>query len=163
VEAARFFEIIDLEKYCVTVDLERTKVIFLVWVVGVAEVIVDGNCLHNACDCFGARRHAQTLSAASSEKVVWVRERPAGGIVQRLSGPRAKGSSDLLKARGIHSCFQEAASGQSRAKSSRGRVISPTLAACFSRQRSLNRSPAFSTGMASHHAPHWLSSLANTR
>jgi hypothetical protein len=42
VEAARFFEIIDLEKYCVTVDLERTKVIFLVWVVGVAEVIVDG-------------------------------------------------------------------------------------------------------------------------
>ena len=48
---------------------------------------------------------------------------------------------------------RNAASGQISAKSNCGRVISATLAACFSRQRSLNRSPAFSTGMASHQRP----------
>ena len=54
-----------------------------------------------------------------------------------------------------------AASGQISAKSNRGRVIGGMLA--LSRQRSLNRSSAFSTTMASNHAGHRLSSLANTR
>jgi hypothetical protein len=95
------------------------------------------------------------------EKFVWVREGPAGGMVRRnpVCGPMGCSGPVGPERSGASSH----ASGQISAKSSRGRVISPTLAACFSRQRSLNRSPAFSTVIASHHAPHWLSSLANTR
>ena len=78
-------------------------------------------------------------------------------------GRRRKGGSGLFETRAIQCFAVTQRLGQISAKSSRGRVISGTLAAYFSRQRSLKRSPAFSTGMASHHAPHWLSSLANTR
>jgi hypothetical protein len=45
--------------------------------------------------------------------------------------------------------FAVTASGQISAKSSRGRVIRPTFAACFSRQRILNEPSVFSTVMAS--------------
>ena len=82
-------------------------------------------------------------------------------LVQRLSGPRAKGMFGPAEGPSDPQCFQEAASGQSSAKSSRGRVIGGALA--LSRQRSLNRSSAFSTTMASHHAGHRLSALASTR
>jgi len=57
--------------------------------------------------------------------------------------------------------LESVASGQISANSNRGLVIGGMLA--WSRQLSLNRSPAFSSGMASHHARHGLSSLANTR
>jgi hypothetical protein len=52
------------------------------------------------------------------------------------------------------------ASGQISANSSRARVHGDLLTP--SRQRSLNPSPTFSTGMASHHDDHGPSDLANT-
>jgi hypothetical protein len=52
--AARLIVIIDLEKYRVAVDLERAKVMFLVWVVGVAEIVIDRNSFDDASDGFGA-------------------------------------------------------------------------------------------------------------
>jgi hypothetical protein len=47
-------EIIDLEKDRLSIDLERPKVMFLVWVIGVAEIIVHGNCFDDASNGFGA-------------------------------------------------------------------------------------------------------------
>ena len=88
-------------------------------------------------------------------------EWPAGGLfsVNPVCGPT--GRSGLLETRAIAVLGSHAASGQISAKSSRGRVIGGVLA--LSRQRSLNRSSAFSTTMASHHAGHRLSALASTR
>jgi hypothetical protein len=48
----RGIEIIDLEKDRVTINLKRTKVMFFIWVVDMAEIVVDANCLHDAGDCF---------------------------------------------------------------------------------------------------------------
>src|SRR5208283_2005772 len=70
----------------------------------------------------------------------------------------------MLGSVGDPSCcryLDSVASGQISANSNRGRVVGGTLA--LSRQRILNRSPAFSTGMASYHAGHRLSALASTR
>ena len=44
--------IIDLEKDRVTIGLERSEVMFLMWIVGVAEVIKDLNRVENAGDRF---------------------------------------------------------------------------------------------------------------
>ena len=48
--------IIDLEKDCVVLDLERAKVMFFVWIVSMAKVVVDFDRLDDARDCFGAER-----------------------------------------------------------------------------------------------------------
>ena len=40
---SRLIEIIDLEKYLVATDLEYSEVVLFVWVVGMAEVVVDSN------------------------------------------------------------------------------------------------------------------------
>ena len=86
---------------------------------------------------------------------------PQAGVDRSQSDLRAQsGCSVLSEIRAIQ-CCNHAASGQISAKSNRGRVIGGMLA--LSRQRSLNRSSAFSTTMASNHAGHRLSSLANTR
>jgi hypothetical protein len=44
----RVIKIIDLKEYCLTIDLERPKVMFAVRVVGVAELVINGNCLDDA-------------------------------------------------------------------------------------------------------------------
>jgi len=49
-------EIIDLEKDRAAIGLERTKVVFFVWIVGVAKVVIDLDGLHDARDSFGAER-----------------------------------------------------------------------------------------------------------
>jgi hypothetical protein len=49
-------EIIDLEKYPVTVSVECTEVVFFMWVVGVAEVVVHRDGLDNPFDGFLAER-----------------------------------------------------------------------------------------------------------
>jgi len=36
--------IIDLEKDCVAIGFERAKVMFFVWIVGMAKVVVDFDC-----------------------------------------------------------------------------------------------------------------------
>src|SRR5208282_662495 len=79
-------------------------------------------------------------------------------------GPVEIGWRRMLGSVGDPSCcryLDTFVSGQISANSNRGRVVSGALA--LSRQRSFNRSPAFSTGMASHHAGHRLSALASTR
>ncbi len=48
--------IIDLEKDRVAVGFERTKIVFFVWVVGVAKVVIDFDSLDDARDGFGAER-----------------------------------------------------------------------------------------------------------
>ena len=48
--AARLIVIIDFEEEPVAVDFERPKVVFFVWVVGMTEIIIDGNCLHDPRD-----------------------------------------------------------------------------------------------------------------
>ena len=48
--------IIDLEKDRVAIGFERAKVMFFVWIVGVAKVVVDFDGLDDARDCFGAKR-----------------------------------------------------------------------------------------------------------
>ena len=68
--------IIDLEKDRVAVGFERAKVMFFVWIVGVAKVVVDFDGLDDARDCFGAersdaRRHDRmTLAEILSQLVV---------------------------------------------------------------------------------------------
>jgi hypothetical protein len=47
-------EIIDLEKDRLTIDVERPKVMFLVWVVCVTEMDEYGDCFDDACDGFSA-------------------------------------------------------------------------------------------------------------
>jgi hypothetical protein len=42
VRSERLVEIIDLEKDRLTIDLKRPKIVFLVPVVGVAEIVIDG-------------------------------------------------------------------------------------------------------------------------
>jgi hypothetical protein len=49
--------IIDLEKDRVALDLERAKVMFFVWIIGAAKVVVDFDRLDDARDCFGAERN----------------------------------------------------------------------------------------------------------
>ena len=48
--------IIDLEKDRVAIGFERAKVVFFVWIVGVAKVVIDFDGLDDARDCFGAER-----------------------------------------------------------------------------------------------------------
>jgi len=55
-QSQRAIEIIDLEKDRVALDLERAKVMFFVWIVGVAKVIVDFDRLDDARDGFGSER-----------------------------------------------------------------------------------------------------------
>jgi hypothetical protein len=45
----------DLEKYLVAIGFERTEIVLFVWVVGVAEIVVDGNRLHDAGYGFGSQ------------------------------------------------------------------------------------------------------------
>ena len=47
-------EIIDLEKDRLTIDVERPKVMFLVWVVCVTEIVEYGDGFDDACDGFSA-------------------------------------------------------------------------------------------------------------
>src|SRR5690348_6684135 len=105
-------------------------------------------------------------SVSFTEAAAAVLEREIGGVGWarrlRLSAPVCGQCRDARLV-DLSLYFGVMASGQISAKSNRGRVISPTFAACFSRQRSLNRPFVFSTVMASQNAPHWLSSLANTR
>ena len=51
----RVIKIIDLEKYRLTINLKRAKVMFFIRVICVVEIVVDANCLHDARDCFGAQ------------------------------------------------------------------------------------------------------------
>ena len=52
----RGVEIIDLEKDGVALGFERPKVMFFVWIVGVAKVVVGFDGLDDARDGFGAER-----------------------------------------------------------------------------------------------------------
>ena len=69
-------EIIDLEKDSVAVGFERTKIVFFIWIVGVAKVVVDFDCLDDARHCFGTERsdayrhHRVTLVEILSQLVV---------------------------------------------------------------------------------------------
>ena len=54
VRGERLIEIIDLEKDRVPVDFERAKIVFFVWVVGVAEIVVDRDSFDDARNSFGA-------------------------------------------------------------------------------------------------------------
>ncbi len=45
---------IDLEKDRLAIDLKRPKVVFLVWVIGVAETVVDGDRFDDASDSISA-------------------------------------------------------------------------------------------------------------
>jgi hypothetical protein len=51
----RGIKIIDLEKYLVAIGFERAEIVLFVWVVGVAEIVVNGNCFDDAGHCFGAQ------------------------------------------------------------------------------------------------------------
>ena len=50
----RGVEIIDLEKDRVAIGYERAKVMFFVWIVGMAKVVIDFDCLDDASDSLGA-------------------------------------------------------------------------------------------------------------
>ena len=50
----RLIEIIDLEKDRLAIDLERPKVVFFIWIVGVTEIVVQGDGLDNAGDGFSS-------------------------------------------------------------------------------------------------------------
>ena len=52
----RGVEIIDLEKDRVAIGFERAKVMFFVWIVGMAKVVVDFDGLDDVRDCFGSER-----------------------------------------------------------------------------------------------------------
>src|SRR5271166_1864639 len=52
----RGVEIIDLEKDRVAIGYERAKVMFSMWIVGVAKVVIDFDGLDDARDCFGSQR-----------------------------------------------------------------------------------------------------------
>ena len=68
--------IIDLEKDRLAIDLERAKVMFFVWIVSVAKVVVDFDRLDDARDRFRAKRsnarrhHRMTLAEILSQLVV---------------------------------------------------------------------------------------------
>ena len=51
----RVIEIIDLEKYLVAIDLEHSEVVLFVWVVGMAEIVVNGDCFYDTRHGFGAQ------------------------------------------------------------------------------------------------------------
>ena len=69
-------EIIDLENYCLAINLERAKVMFFMWIVGMAKVVIDFDGLDDARDCFGAERSGgpghdrMTLAEILSQLVV---------------------------------------------------------------------------------------------
>ena len=46
---------VDLEKDRVTVGFKGAEVVLFVWVVGVTEVVIDGDSLDDARNCFGAQ------------------------------------------------------------------------------------------------------------
>ena len=68
--------IVDFEKDSVTLGFERPKVMFVVWVVGVAKVVVDFDGLDDARNRFRAKRsnayrhHRMTLVEILSQLVV---------------------------------------------------------------------------------------------
>ena len=49
-----FVVIVDFEKYRLAIDLKRPKIVFFVRVIGVAEIIVQGDGFNDASDGFGA-------------------------------------------------------------------------------------------------------------
>lgn len=64
-------EIIDLEKYPVTVGIERTEVVFFVRVVGVAEIIVYGDRFDDALDGFlPERRNARCDDCEAAKQML---------------------------------------------------------------------------------------------
>ena len=50
----RGVEIIDLEKDRVAIGFERAKVMFFVWIVGVAKIVIDFDGLDDASDSLGS-------------------------------------------------------------------------------------------------------------
>ena len=68
--------IIDLEKDRVALGFERAKIMFFMWIVGVAKVVVDFDRLDDARHCFRAKRsnahrhHRMTLVEILSQLVV---------------------------------------------------------------------------------------------
>ena len=65
----RLVEIIDLEKDRLAVGFERAEVVFFVRVVGVAEIVIDGDGLDDARDSFGTERgDAGVITAVPSWK-----------------------------------------------------------------------------------------------
>jgi hypothetical protein len=55
VQDSRLIEIIDLEKYFVAIGFERAEIVLFVWVVGVAEIVVNGDCFDDTRHGFGAQ------------------------------------------------------------------------------------------------------------
>jgi len=51
----RLVEVIDFEKDCMPISFERTEVVFAIWVVGVAEVVIDGDGLDDPGDGLGPK------------------------------------------------------------------------------------------------------------
>jgi hypothetical protein len=60
----RGVEIIDLEKDRVAIGFERAKVMFFVWIVGVAKVVVNFDGLDDVRDCFGSERSMPVVMTA---------------------------------------------------------------------------------------------------
>jgi hypothetical protein len=42
--------VVDLEKDCVAINVERAKVVLFVWIVGITEIVVNGDGLENPRD-----------------------------------------------------------------------------------------------------------------
>jgi hypothetical protein len=54
VKSESLVEIIDLEKDRLIIDFKRPKIVFLMWVIGVAEIIVHGDGLDDASNSISA-------------------------------------------------------------------------------------------------------------
>ena len=80
------FVVIDLEKDGVALGFERAKVMFFIWIVGVAKVVINFDGLDDARDRFRAERsnarrhHRMTLAEILSQ-----------GIVERANAVRLRG------------------------------------------------------------------------
>ena len=61
--------IIDLEKDGVAFGFKRAKVMFFVWIVGVAKVVVDFDGLDDARDDFGSERN----DAYRHDRIAWLK------------------------------------------------------------------------------------------
>jgi hypothetical protein len=55
VKSESLVEIINLEKYRLAIGLERPEVVLLIWVVGVAEIVIDGGGFDDASNGFSAK------------------------------------------------------------------------------------------------------------
>jgi hypothetical protein len=90
-------EIIDLEKDCLTVGLERPEIMLFVWIIGVAKIVIHRDGFDDAVDSLLAKRSdLASISRKLSRYVICAKAMMRNCSVQRLPIDYERCCSDRL-------------------------------------------------------------------